>query len=381
MPITYGCFIVGGLALSGIPPFSGFFSKDDILLGIGELGGWHWILYVGGYIGALMTAVYTFRMIFRAFHGDPCEEAKSLEDGRLYHAPEHRNPADGTLEDTEVGFPGSKHHIAERSISMAVAMGVLAFLATTAGVLQIPKVSHVMESFLEPTFVGSPHFGAEIDTSLLLFGMGLGTVLGLLGIWIAWTLYVKRPGSSAAIEARFAGPHKLFANKWYFDEAIDFAIVRPFAALGRFGQRTVERVVVDGGITGGPVSIARVSSAAVRASQSGLLRSYAAAGHLRRRPRPPLLPAAGLTGDPLDPDRHPLRSRPARAAVRRARAGEGRVAGRLARDPDRRRDAGRASTTPLRRGLSSRDRQARGSQPLGIHWALASTASTSPSSP
>jgi NADH-quinone oxidoreductase subunit L len=277
MPITYACFIIGGLALSGMPPFSGFFSKDDILLGIGELGGWHWILYVGGYIGALMTAIYTFRMIFRAFHGDPCEEAKSLEAGRLYHAPEHRNPADGTLEDTGVGFPGSKHHIAERSVAMTIAMGVLAFLATTAGVLQIPKISHVMENFLEPTFVGAEHFGVDIDVPLLLFGMGLGTVLGLLGIWIAWTLYVKRPGSAAAIEARFAGAHKLFANKWYFDEAIDFAIVRPFAALGRFAQRTVERVVVDGGITGGPVSIARVSSAAVRSWQSGLLRAYAAA--------------------------------------------------------------------------------------------------------
>src|ERR1700679_2419836 len=67
MPFTYGAFIVGGLALSGIPPFSGFFSKDDILLVTAERGGWHWALYVAGYIGALLTAIYTFRMIFRAF--------------------------------------------------------------------------------------------------------------------------------------------------------------------------------------------------------------------------------------------------------------------------------------------------------------------------
>ena len=72
LPFTYGCFIVGGLALSGIPPFSGFFSKDEILLTTGERGGWHWILYAVGYLSAFLTAIYAFRMIFRSFHGDPC---------------------------------------------------------------------------------------------------------------------------------------------------------------------------------------------------------------------------------------------------------------------------------------------------------------------
>ncbi len=81
MPFTFGCFIIGGLALSGIPPFSGFFSKDEILLVTGERGGWHWALYVVGYIGALLTAIYTFRMIFRAFYGEPVPEAVELEAG------------------------------------------------------------------------------------------------------------------------------------------------------------------------------------------------------------------------------------------------------------------------------------------------------------
>ena len=76
MPFTFGCFIVGGLALAGVPPFSGFFSKDEILLMVGDRGGWYWALYVAGYVGALMTAVYTFRMIFRTFFGDPCPEAQ-----------------------------------------------------------------------------------------------------------------------------------------------------------------------------------------------------------------------------------------------------------------------------------------------------------------
>jgi len=277
MPVTYACFIVGGLALSGIPPFSGFFSKDDILYALGQQGGWHWILYVGGYIGAFMTAIYTFRMIFRAFHGESCEEAKSLEGGRLYHAHEHRNPADGSLEDTHVGFPGPKHHIAERSVAMASAMGVLALLATVAGALQIPKVTEVVHDFLEPTFGTAPYFHEPIDMPMLLVGMVLGTVLGLLGIFVAWQIWVKKPGTSAAIQARLAPLHKLFSNKWYFDEAIDLVIVRPFAAIGRFGQQTIERFAIDGGTTAAPVSLARVSSAAVRSWQSGMLRGYAAA--------------------------------------------------------------------------------------------------------
>src|SRR5665811_1669501 len=79
LPFTYGCFVIGGLALSGIPPFSGFFPKDEILLVTAERGGWHWALYVVGYIGAFLTAIYTFRMIFRAFHGEPVPEAVELE--------------------------------------------------------------------------------------------------------------------------------------------------------------------------------------------------------------------------------------------------------------------------------------------------------------
>src|ERR1039458_3549 len=139
MPFTYGCFIVGGLALSGIPPFSGFFSKDEILLVTGERGGWHWGLYAVGYIGAFLTAIYTFRMIFRAFHGEPVAEARELEEGHLHHAEEPRNPANGEVEDTSVGFPGPNHPIAERAPPMRIAMSVLALGAVGAGLVQTPQ--------------------------------------------------------------------------------------------------------------------------------------------------------------------------------------------------------------------------------------------------
>ena len=82
MPFTYVCFVIGGLALAGVPPFSGFFSKDEILADIGARGGGWWVFYVAGYVGAILTAIYTWRMIFRAFWGEPCPEAHELEQLR-----------------------------------------------------------------------------------------------------------------------------------------------------------------------------------------------------------------------------------------------------------------------------------------------------------
>src|SRR4051794_4274553 len=97
MPFTYGCMIVGGLALAGIPPFSGFWSKDEIIAVEFDRGGWHALLGVAAYFGAFLTAIYTFRMIFRAFHGEQCPEAEELAHGHLYHAPEPTNPATGEV--------------------------------------------------------------------------------------------------------------------------------------------------------------------------------------------------------------------------------------------------------------------------------------------
>jgi NADH-quinone oxidoreductase subunit L len=276
MPFTLLCFVVGGLALSGVPPFSGFFSKDEILLVEAEQGGWHWILYVVGYLTALMTAVYTWRMIFRAFWGEPVEQARELEHGHLYHAPQPVNPANGEVEDTDVGFPGPEHHIAEWALPMKIAMGTLAVLATIGGVVLIPKTTTWFDTFLEPTFGGSSVV-VNPSNSLLVLGLVLGAVLGLLGIFIAWTIWGKANGEIAVrVRERVPALHDFFANKWYFDELIDFLVVRPFAWFGRFGQQTFERLFVNGALVGGPSTLVRAGSAAVRAMQSGFVRGYAA---------------------------------------------------------------------------------------------------------
>jgi NADH-quinone oxidoreductase subunit L len=277
MPFTFACFVIGGLALSGIPPFSGFFSKDEILLVTGERGGWHWALYVFGYIGAFMTAIYTFRMIFRAFYGDPVGEAKELEGGHLHHPAEPTNPATGEVEDTDVGFPGPTHAIAERHLPMRIAMVILAIGAVGAGLVQIPNVDFVIDNFLKPSFVGSALYEVHTRDGLLWFGLILGTLLGLAGIAIAWRIWVVQAGRPAvAIRERFKPVYTLLVNKWYFDELIDALVVQPAAAAGRFASTTFERVFVDGALVGGATSLVRAGSASVRAVQTGLLRYYAA---------------------------------------------------------------------------------------------------------
>ncbi|HEV7805861.1 MAG TPA: NADH-quinone oxidoreductase subunit L [Solirubrobacteraceae bacterium] len=276
MPFTYGCMVIGGLALAGIPPFSGFFSKDEILLLIGDRGGWYWILYGAGYVGAFLTGIYTFRMIFRAFWGDPVPEALELEQGHLHHAEVHTNPANGEVEDTDVGFPGPEHHIAEREAPMKLAMGTLAFLAVFGGLLQIPKVTHVIDHFLEPSFHDSTLYEREPSGGLIGFGLVLGALVGIAGIAIAYVIWVKKPGLSTQVRLRLAPVHRVLVNKWYFDELLELLVVRPALWFGAFAQQTFERLFVNGLLVGGATGLVRVGSSAVRAAQTGFLRYYAA---------------------------------------------------------------------------------------------------------
>jgi NADH-quinone oxidoreductase subunit L len=280
LPFTFACFVIGGLALSGIPPFSGFFSKDEILLITAERGGWHWALYVIGYIGAFITAIYTFRMIFRAFYGDPVAEAREIDldahPPHLHHAQAPTNPANGEVEDTDVGFPGPHHTVAERALPMRAAMSVLAVGAVGAGLVQIPEVDDVITNFLRPTFAGSPLYEPHTRDGLLIFGLCLGTALGLTGIAIAYRIWVKQPSIAVRARERLAPVYELLAHKWYFDELIDALVVAPAAAAGRFAQGTFERVFVQDTMVGGSTGIVRAGSAAVRAVQSGFLRYYAA---------------------------------------------------------------------------------------------------------
>jgi NADH-quinone oxidoreductase subunit L len=274
MRFTSITFVCGALALAAFPGTSGFFSKDEILAFAEARGGMYLIFTVLGYVGALMTAVYSFRLVFRVLPGTPCPEAQELiETGHVAHeAP--KNPATGEPEDTDVGFPGPEHHIAEQSLPMRVAMGVLAVLALVGGLVQIPGVDDVVTQFLDPVWEGSPLAAIEPTLGEDYTGLGIGGVIALVGIGIAYVLYVRRPELPRRLEQRLRPLHTLFANKWYFDEAIDFLVVRPALAIGNFANRTFERFVVDG-LVNGTAETVRGAGGVVRAVQSGFVRSYA----------------------------------------------------------------------------------------------------------
>ncbi len=274
MRFTSITMLCGGLALAAFPGTSGFFSKDEILAYAAARGDMYLIFTVLGYVGALLTAVYTFRLIFRVLPGRPCKEAQELIDtGHVAHEPP-RNPATGEAEDTDVGFPGAEHHIAEQSWPMKTAMGVLAFLALVGGLVQIPGVDDVIGHFLEPVFADSPL--SEIHPSIAADweGLGIGGAIAIFGIFIAYFFYVAQPAAPAMLIQRLRPLYTLFVNKWYFDELIDLLIVRPALAIGRFANRTFERLVVDG-LVSGTEDVVGGSGRIVRLVQSGFVRSYA----------------------------------------------------------------------------------------------------------
>ncbi|HUA03005.1 MAG TPA: NADH-quinone oxidoreductase subunit L [Solirubrobacteraceae bacterium] len=275
LPFTFACFIIGGLALSGLPPFSGWLSKDDIIAFVNHRGGAFVILGIAAYIGALMTGIYTFRMIFRAFLGDPVPEAVELEHGHLHHAEVPTNPKTGEEEDTDVGFPGPGHFIAEREWPMKIAMSTLAVLAVIGGVLQIPGIDDAVTKFLDPTFADSKYAHTEVAAGPAWVGLVIGALIAIAGISIAYRIWVARPGTSLRLQERFSSLYVFLSNKWYFDEIIDTLIVRPVLWTGRLIDTTGERGVI-GGITDAATGAVRATSAAVRRTQTGFLRYYAA---------------------------------------------------------------------------------------------------------
>ena len=274
MPFTFITFTVGALALAGFPLTAGFFSKDEIIAFAINRGGWYVALAIFGYLGAFLTAFYAFRMVFRVFLGEAVPEARELEGGQLAHA-EPMNPMTGEPEDTDVGFPGPEHHVAERDWPMKAAMGPLALLSIVGGVVAIPGVTDTLEKFLEPTFKDSRFHDTAPTTGAEVLGLVAGGVISILGIGLAWWVYVREPGTATRVRERFAWLQRFLVNKWYFDELYEAMFVRPVATIGGFSRRVIETDFVQGTIVGGATGIVRVGSSLARSVQTGYLRMYA----------------------------------------------------------------------------------------------------------
>jgi NADH-quinone oxidoreductase subunit L len=275
MPFTFATFTTGALALAGFPLMSGFFSKDSIVGYAFHRGDTlHAALGVIMLVTAGMTAFYSFRMVFRVFWGEQAPEAASLEAGELAHG-DHVNPVTGEHEDTEVGFPGAEHHIAEREWPMRLAMAPLAVLSVIGGIVLIPGVTEWLDKFLEPSFHDSKHFTDIPSSGAEWTGLIIGGVISLIGIGIAYRLYMQQQGTTLRLRDRARGVHQFLSNKWYFDELYDTVFVRPGGAFGSFGRTVVESRFVQGFVVGGAVGVVRAGTNVARAIESGYLRAYA----------------------------------------------------------------------------------------------------------
>jgi NADH-quinone oxidoreductase subunit L len=224
IPRTFITIFCAALAISGFPFTSGFFSKDAILLAAYAHAPW---MYWVGVITAGMTAFYVFRAVFMTFFGEY----------RGHHHP-HESPA-----------------------VMTVPLMALALLSLGGGFINIPK-------WLEPMFPV-----AEGESFTL---MAISVTAGLIGIGLAYFLYVVKPGMADSIAAAFGGLYKLVYNKYFVDEIYDAAVVQPLVGGSRAVLwKGVDVAIVDGTVNG-VASMARGVGSGLKLIQSGNIRSYAA---------------------------------------------------------------------------------------------------------
>jgi NADH-quinone oxidoreductase subunit L len=292
MPVTFTTMMIGTLAIAGIPPLSGFFSKDEILLNAFLGNKAVWVLAV---LTALMTAFYMYRLMSLTFfgeyrgpawaqagehvavspHGHALDVREAAGHGARHphdmaaHGQAHREDHEVTHGKADAGHrpvdpgspipdPGSHGHGPwhgphESPRPMTWPLMALAIGAIVAGFVGIPAAlwpaGSAIARFLEPSFEGAVHephhVSHAVEYALMAFSVGVGA----LGIYLAYRFYVKDPSISTRLAHRFAGAHRVLTNKYYVDEAYDATFISGTMASAR-GLWTVDRNVVDGAVNG-----------------------------------------------------------------------------------------------------------------------------------
>jgi NADH-quinone oxidoreductase subunit L len=235
LKITYITFLIGCIAIAGIPPFSGFFSKDAILLSAFEHNKFLWAV---GLITAALTAFYMFRLLFITFFGS----FRGTEEQR--------------------------HHVHESPAAMTIPLIVLAVLSIIGGFVGVPEVfmegGEKLAAFLSPVVPTAEH-SVSHSTELLL--MGITSLVAVIAIVMAWMRYrtykEEQPGQVG----------KLLENKWYVDELYDSIIVKPVNRLGDFAGSVLERSGIDA-LVNGVGRLVNYGSRQMRWLQSGQVGSY-----------------------------------------------------------------------------------------------------------
>ena len=332
LPITYWTFLIGALAIAGVPLLSGFFSKDEILFRTftAEWPRFHVLLWVIGVLTSLLTAIYMFRLVFLTFHGSRRHDAPPEhpeEEEPAAHAHGQGIPGPGGAHGAVV-TPAPHGHVADAARghgahgihdapwSMAIPLVVLAVGSVLAGYVGVPHAlggNNRIEGFLEPSFevhdragtahagttdaighggssaaatseggalparhgaASEQHAGANASTELTL--MALSSGVAVAGIGIAAFFWLRRPQAAAAMARRFSAVHRLLLGKYYVDELYDATVVNPVRDLSTGGLwKGVDAAVIDGMVNGVGLAV-RGSSSALRRLQTGSIRTYAA---------------------------------------------------------------------------------------------------------
>ena len=254
IPWTHRVFGIAVLAISGFPGFSGFFSKDEILVAayVTHVPGHQWLYWIG-FVTAGITAFYMFRLHFKTFFGDcraPAEVRDHLEDP----APVVMNP-----------------------------LYVLAFFSIIAGYVGLPQVwgdafgipeSNSLANFLAPAVAaGEPHhLGHSTEYLMAVGAVGIAGV----GALLAWYFYVRRPDLPGKLAASLAALYQLLLNKYYVDEVYDALVVRPTV---RFSDRVLFRLVdaglIDGVVVDGSArTVWALADGMLKRVQTGFAQSY-----------------------------------------------------------------------------------------------------------
>lgn len=245
LPVTFLTMMIGTIAIAGLPPFSGFFSKDEILAHVYEHNKVFWVIAV---IGAMFTSFYMFRMMYLTFNGN------------------FRGTSD------------QEHHLHESPSSMTIPLIVLAILSALGGLIGIPAVlggGHWLSSFLAPVFEASSgklgHLTLDHTTEYILMAVSVGAALA--SMLYAYSRYVKQGHVPADDREERGTLARLSYNKFYIDEIYDAVISRPLDSLSGFLYRTVDKLGIDG-IVNGFGKGAVEASKGFRLLQSGMVGFY-----------------------------------------------------------------------------------------------------------
>ena len=244
IPVTYWTLVAGALALSGIFPFAGFWSKDDILGAVWRDG--RYVFWAVGLIAAFITAFYTFRMIFMTFFGKPRMDERT------------------------------EKHVHESPWSMIVPLIILAAGSLLVGFLGLPGKLGVIQSFLEPVFAPANHILGIHEHSLAAVDyvlMVVSVVVAGLGIVLAWFMYVRRTDLPALLGQRLRLLYKVVYNKFYVDEFYAATVVRLTVDGSRWLWKNFDEKIIDGAVNG-TAWLWKHAAVAVRPLQTGRVQNY-----------------------------------------------------------------------------------------------------------